>query len=246
MKIAKILDLREVIGDKPFLVVGDIHGMFDQLIELYNKSADGCGGYYPNLVSVGDLVDRGPASDNVMLFFYAFYKMSSQSVWSVQGNHENKFKRFCKGNKVKITHGLDKTIQQTKNMNLERLAKWIDSWPNIIRVPDVEGKPTYVVHAGIDGRYPIESQNRQTTMYIRGLDPRNYFDESQGLWYDTVPEDMNVICGHIIEEDWRPRPNIFALDGGCCHGGVLRGMLVKNGEYELLEVQGECHEPSDT
>jgi len=229
MKMAKMLDLQETLGDEPFMVVGDIHGCYTQLLLLWEKAGT------PLIVAAGDLVDRGPLSDAVLTFFM----VNQDMFWSVEGNHDNKFKRFCKGNKVKVAHGLQRTIDQTAHMNLGGLAKWIDSWPNIIRIPDIDGKPTYVVHAGIDGRYPIESQHRQTTMYIRGLNPKSYFDESQGIWYDTIPEDMNVIAGHIVEENWRPRPNIFALDGGCCHGGTLRGMLVKDGKYELLEVQGE-------
>lgn len=235
MKMARILDLREKIGDQPFVVVGDIHGMYTQLVRLWGKADT------PLVVSVGDLVDRGPESPAVLTMF----KVNPDMFWSVEGNHDNKFKRYCKGNKVRVSHGLDRTIAQLEKhpeLDLPGLAEWIDSWPNIIRVPDIDGKPTYVVHAGIDGRYPIESQFKQTTMYIRGLDPKNYFDESQGIWYDTVPENMNVIAGHIVEENWRPRPNVFALDGGCVHGGVLRGMLVKDGSYELLEVEGECHE----
>jgi len=228
MKMAKVLDLRDRLNDKLFMVVGDIHGCYNQLFELTIMA----GG--PDVVAAGDLVDRGPASDKVLDFFF-----NDSGCWSVEGNHDNKFKRFCKGNKVKVAHGLQRTIDQTAHMNLGGLAKWIDSWPNIIRIPDMDGKPTYVVHAGIDGRYPIESQHRQTTMYIRGLNPQNYFDESGGIWYDTIPEDMNVIAGHIVEENWRPRTNIFALDGGCCHGGTLRGMLIRNGKYELLEVPGE-------
>jgi len=228
MKMAKILDLSEHLKNIPFMVVGDIHGMYDQFTELM-MMAD-C----PHIVAVGDLVDRGPHSDKVLDCFF-----HDSAAFSVEGNHDNKFKRFCKGNKVKVANGLQRTIDQTAHMNLGGLAQWIDSWPNIIRVPDIEGKPTYVVHAGIDGRYSIETQHKQTTMYIRGMNPQNYFDETEGIWYDTIPEYMNVIAGHIVEENWRPRPNIFALDGGCCHGGVLRGMLVINGQHELYEVQGE-------
>lgn len=230
MKVAKILDLKEVLADKPFMVVGDIHGMYKQFRSLYIMAG------MPDVISVGDLVDRGPRSDTVLNFFF-----HDNASWAVEGNHDNKFKRFCRGNKVKVANGLDKTIQQTAYMNLGGLAEWIDSWPNIIQVPDVDGRSTYVVHAGIDGRYPIESQHVQTTMYIRGLNPSNYFDESDGIWYDTIPEDMNVIAGHIVEKDWRPRQNIFAMDGGCVHGGVLRGMLVEGNSYKLLEVPGENH-----
>ena len=62
------------------LVVGDIHGRFNTLIELLDKA-----NYKPDndiVVSVGDLVDRGPRSVEVVEFF------ASADRYAVRGNHE--------------------------------------------------------------------------------------------------------------------------------------------------------------
>lgn len=62
------------------LVIGDIHGRFNTLIELLDKA-----NYNPEsdiLVSVGDLIDRGPRSVEVIDFFAA------PNRYAVRGNHE--------------------------------------------------------------------------------------------------------------------------------------------------------------
>lgn len=63
-----------------YLVVGDLHGRFNTFIELLNRA-----NYNPEkdaLVSVGDLIDRGPRSVEVVDFF------SADNCYAVRGNHE--------------------------------------------------------------------------------------------------------------------------------------------------------------
>ena len=66
--------------NKRHFVVGDIHGRYDTFISLleaidYNEETD-------MIYSVGDLIDRGPKSVEVVKFF------QQGNTWAVLGNHE--------------------------------------------------------------------------------------------------------------------------------------------------------------
>jgi predicted phosphodiesterase len=74
------------------IVVGDIHGCYDELIKLLEKveltSAD-------RVVSVGDLIAKGPKSKEVLDLFSNDTRFSS-----VIGNHDLKVLSFWKGEDV--------------------------------------------------------------------------------------------------------------------------------------------------
>jgi RNA ligase len=229
--LAKILDLSH-LKDKKIIIVGDIHGCFNQFHDLICHKCS----YNPDLdiiVSLGDLCDRGPASDFVLDFF-----MNVKNTYCVIGNHDWKLLRYLKGNPIKISNGLQETINQIKELDKQPIIEYLENLPNIIRLPDLNKKPFYAAHAGVDTRFSIDKQSKETTMYIRGIDSNNYFDESKGIWYDTLDGSYTVTAGHIVEKSINPNPNVFCLDGGCCHGGVLRAMVIQNGKYEIKETQG--------
>ncbi len=69
------------------IIIGDIHGCFYELQCLLDKIG-------PNkddeIISVGDFVDRGPSSLEVVKFF-----RQNQNTVAIKGNHERKHsKRF--------------------------------------------------------------------------------------------------------------------------------------------------------
>ena len=75
---------------------------------------------------------------------------------------------------------------------------------------------------------------------------RGYFDESAGWWYGTLDGSYAVMSGHAVHEDPRPVPCAYALDGGACHGGKLRALVLDGGRAELVEVDGAAYSEPDT
>jgi len=251
-KLAKILDLSSITTGwrysstgrthyRRFICIGDIHGCYDQLIELlqkcnYNNETD-------IIISCGDLCDRGPNSVDVLRFFMPDNPHQEHNIYSVTGNHDDKLKRALIGNKVKIGKTLQSTINEIQIKSpheyfQQLVALYLGALPHIIRLPDLNNKPCYVVHAGVDAKYPIDKQTPETCIYIRGIDPKNYFDESKGIWYDFLDGTYTVLSGHIVSPIVQPNPNVFCLDGGCCHGGTLRAMIIQNNKYEIVEIEG--------
>lgn len=223
-----MLDTRKIFHDRKIIVVGDIHGCFDEFIELL----DNCN-YRPGdvVVATGDLVDRGPKCRETLEWF-----RNTPNAYSVHGNHDNKFMRYCKGNPVTTSEGLDTTVKQCQYLSFSQWAAWLQFLPLIIRLPDVNNKPMYVVHAGVDGRIPINSQRPETCMYARYLDVDNFFDKNGIRWWETLDGTYTVVSGHIITKVARPCGSVYCLDGGAFQGGVLRALVMNEGECQIHEV----------
>eukprot|EP00754_Rhynchopus_humris_P038497 Rhum_TRINITY_DN21116_c0_g1::Rhum_TRINITY_DN21116_c0_g1_i1::g.173246::m.173246 len=75
----------------PLYVVGDLHGSFRDLLHFVNRLTP-CGDvrFAPcPLVFLGDFVDRGPHSVEVVAFLFALKLLSNDNVVLVRGNHED-------------------------------------------------------------------------------------------------------------------------------------------------------------
>ena len=108
----------------PFDVIGDVHGCADELELLLAKlgyavewTGDGencrCLVEPPagrRAIFVGDLVDRGPRTPDVLRLVHAM--VTSGAAFCVPGNHDVKFVRWLSGRKVQLTHGLDASAAQ--------------------------------------------------------------------------------------------------------------------------------------
>lgn len=72
-----------------FVVISDVHGHFDEMMEALNKV-----NFDPEtdfLISLGDNLDRGPNNKKVM-----DYLMSLERKILIKGNHEDLFKDLCR------------------------------------------------------------------------------------------------------------------------------------------------------
>jgi len=101
----------------PFDIIGDIHGCYGELIELlgmlgYSEQAGGAWSHPAGrrLVFLGDLVDRGPNSPEVVRLIIE--SVNAGTALCVPGNHDMKFMRKIWGKDVQITHGLAESLAQ--------------------------------------------------------------------------------------------------------------------------------------
>lgn len=146
----------ERLDIKKCIIVPDIHGCYEELIELIDKLK--ANGFDPStdperkFIFLGDWIDRGYANDKVIEYIIGL--MEDGLALSVIGNHEEKLKRYLRGNNVKLINGIESTVKQ------------IDARPNAaefrIKVLAVleklplhivlDNKKLVVVHAGIQDR----------------------------------------------------------------------------------------------
>ena len=101
----------------PFDIIGDVHGCFEELVQLltqlgYEKNAAGV--YQPpngrKAVFLGDLVDRGPKIPETVRLVKEM--VDAGYALCIPGNHDIKFMRAVRGKNVQITHGLDDSLRQ--------------------------------------------------------------------------------------------------------------------------------------
>ncbi len=73
------------------LIVGDIHGCWSEFQALLDRSALSAD---DQIISVGDMVDRGPDSPRVLEFF-----RDAPNARAIMGNHEMKHIQAARGEK---------------------------------------------------------------------------------------------------------------------------------------------------
>jgi hypothetical protein len=240
-----VSDMRKVIGDKRYLIMGDPHGCLDEVRELLRMV-----GFNPEedyLLTVGDLIDRGPMSRATVEFF-----MSLPNFHTVRGNHDHKLCRLLSGNNVKISGSLQKTLDDFGGAdNMNHLCEFFGRMPLIIQVP-----AGYIVHAGFTPTHgDIKASRRQTTddcLYIRYFGGGNHFDDENGAYWSTKwdwkldgirrPAVTNLKIFHGHEPHSGDEPFIangcINLDGGCAFGGFLRVWDSATGEVTSLKSPG--------
>jgi hypothetical protein len=119
-----------------FALIGDIHSQISKL----ERALDFC--YVNNLcpIFLGDIFDsRCSTSDSV-----GVYRMIREAELKInaivlQSNHQNKFIRWLKGNKILPNHGLERTIDDflignygeitTAHVEKEELLEWLENLP---------------------------------------------------------------------------------------------------------------------
>jgi serine/threonine protein phosphatase 1 len=193
------------------VVVGDIHGCFDELVELLDRA-----GLRDDdlLVSVGDLVDRGPSPGRVVRLF----RQRPNSV-AVMGNHERKHVR-----------GIFSYAQEITRLQLgdeyDSAVAWMARLPYYFENDDVR-----VVHAalvpGLDWSSQPEELLCGTTAGSRLLAAR--FPE--GHWHERYTGPKPVAFGHHVIG---PAPLlrdglVYGLDTGACHGWNLTAASFPDG-----------------
>ena len=227
----------------PFDIVGDVHGCFDELVALltelgYRIAPDGAGAHHPDgrrAFFVGDLVDRGPATPDVLRLVMAM--VEDGDALCVPGNHEAKLLRALQGRNVTTSHGLAETLGQLKQEPPEfvtRVASFIDGLVSHLVLDD--GK-LVVAHAGLRGDMQGRASGAVRSFALYG-DTTGETDEF-GLpvrypWAEDYRGDAMVVYGHtpVPEAVWVNRT--ICVDTGCVFGGKLTALRYP--ERELVSV----------
>ncbi len=208
-----VLDISEKVKDKRVIVIGDLHGVADELNSLllscgYQKGKD-------VLLFVGDLVDRGAKIDECLM---GYVGSKDHLAYSVMGNHEYKFVRYLLGRKVN-PKSLKETIEQTNKFSKESMIKQIMSFPFCIKFR----KNSYVVHAGINPLKAVYNQYKDELMYTRNVT----MSGQTAPWWKFYYGEDEIFFGHeVTPEATQVADKAFAMDGGACFGMDLRACIV--------------------
>ncbi len=176
-------------------MVGDVHGhpeLFQAMIELAEQEDR-------FLVSLGDLVDRGPDSAATVRQMLAV--LASGRGLFIRGNHDDKLHRTLKGNPTIVDSDLAVTIEQLDVApDGARLKKrFVEAFrqaPFLVTLG-----PTVLVH-GAMAPPMLKSQSLPAKLKSLAL-----YGEASRLdarkkpirtyrWLDSVPQETTVVIGH--------------------------------------------------
>lgn len=241
------------------IIVGDVHGMKNELMALldkvsFKKSQD-------HLILVGDLITKG--YDSLGVIDLAI----SLGASAVRGNHEDRVllahdelhaKHIASPGpfedptamedddddmeEVSWNHGNYEDHRLAKSLSKTQLT-WLKNLPVILRVGDIEGMgEVVVVHAGLVAGIPLEAQDTFHAMNMRTIDMHSHVpseardgDSWTKLWnrhQQHLPKNQQrttVVYGHDSKRGLRIEEFTKGVDTGCRKGGELTALVIEGG-----------------
>lgn len=198
------------------IVIGDIHGCFDELSDLLKlvelRPED-------RVIAVGDLVGKGTRSGEVLDRFIEDVRFSS-----VIGNHDRALRQYWRGEPRRLTKEQRITARQLESQR-ERYAAYLRSLPFTINLGT-----HLVVHAGVRPGVPLRLQMASDLTEIRtmGANPSS----RRGVpWYRVYRGRRMVLFGHWPAKAPRLSPCAIGLDTGCVYGGRLTGYIIESNQF---------------
>ena len=249
-------DRRELHG--PFDIIGDVHGCFDELTDLLGQLGytiaprgsieDGFEVTAPEgrtAMFVGDLVDRGPATPEVLSLVMS---MVEQGVaMCVAGNHDVKLLEALRGKKVTLKHGLDLSMEQLDACSeafRERVVSFLDGLISHYMLAD---GALCIAHAGLREDLQGRASGRVRSFALYG-DTTGERDEL-GLpirldWAASYRGKATVVYGHTPTGSPEWVNDTICLDTGCVFGGSLSALRWPERELVSVDARDMYAEPA--
>ncbi|KAI9055098.1 hypothetical protein LZ554_000063 [Drepanopeziza brunnea f. sp. 'monogermtubi'] len=241
------------------VVVGDVHGMKEELQALLHKV--GFNKKHDHLVLAGDMVSKGPDSPGVVDL------AMSLGATGVRGNHEDRIilaaadmkreqvetelpgpsedwaKKDDALEEESFSHGDYNDRRLVKALGHKRM-KWLKKCPVILRVGKLGSMgEVVVVHAGLAPGVRLEKQDPSFVMSMRTIGKGGVpSDGRKGkawtkVWnkfQKTLPkhERTTVIFGHDSKKGLQVDKYSLGLDTSCLKGHRLTAVVIEGGHSE--------------
>lgn len=225
--------------------IGDIHGrldLLDELLERIESDRLERGRSKTIIIFLGDLIDRGPSSAQVIERLRTYSPPGARLVF-LSGNHEEVLLRLLRGEGQYLrdwlrfggaecarSYGIGPS--SLKRMSAERAVavlreKIPASHQSFLQAfVDTFRTGGYLfVHAGIRPGVQLAEQSQEDLRWIR--EPFLNNDSDHGFV---------VVHGHTIAEEVQIRGNRIGLDTGAYHSGVLTALGLEGRERWFLQT----------
>ncbi len=225
--------------------IGDVHGradLFQSLLKIIQADGKQRGQISTRIIMLGDLIDRGKSSKQV-LELVRHFEGKIEGFVVLAGNHEEMLIESARGNGtvqnlwldnggiatlgsfgVDVKDLRDKEPSQigeciTKAIGEDTLA-WINGLPTTFRSGDY-----LFCHAGIRPGVPIRKQKREDLLWIR--------DE----FLDSTEEfGIVVVHGHTETLNVEELPNRINIDTAAYRTGCLTALALEGEDRWLLQA----------
>lgn len=229
------------------IIVGDSHGLIEEVVELVEQKCGFKAGT-DVLMSVGDMVDKGPESAAVVRFFREL------GATVVLGNHEAKhvkyrkhFLALSKDPSYKIPMKWGEDYARVFSSLSEKDLDWVCGLP---KFHYFGGGAWILVHAGLQAGLPMEKQAKCLWLrYVRETDGEMIpFDGKPGApvggvwWASRWQGPEKIVYGH---QPWdgevRVENGTYGIDTGAVHGKkltalVFEGVITADAKPEIVQV----------
>jgi len=202
------------------VVVGDIHGCYDELLALFEHVGLGAP---DRVVCVGDIIVKGRQNREVLELF-----MADARFTSVIGNHDLALLEYWKGERQKNLKPSQEECAKELEEGRERYAAFLASLPAYIDLGS-----HVVVHAGLRPGVPLDEQSLDDLTALRTLGPDRESREGTP-WYEVYDGDKTALFGHWPAATPRRGPHAIGLDTGCVYGYKLTAYVVETGEFHSV------------
>lgn len=236
----------------PFDIIGDVHGCGDELEALLRRLGytvdwqEVEGGRQVTVtpppgrkaVFVGDLVDRGPRTPDVLRI--AMSMVAAGTAHVVNGNHDRKLARWLEGRNVTVAHGLQQSIDQIEAEGPAFKAAIKPFLDGLLSHAWLDGGRLAVAHAGLKPEMVGRASPavREFALYGETTGETDEFGLPVRLdWAAAYRGPTTIVYGHtpVLEPEWVN--NTLCLDTGCVFGGRLTALRWP--EKELVSVPAE-------
>lgn len=213
-------------------IVGDIHGCYDEFIQLLKKLNYEWRNGLPfhrdgrQLIFLGDITDRGPES--LKMIDLVAKLVDNDLALYIPGNHCNKLYRYFLGRPVQIKHGLETTVSELNRLNKQKLSQIASRFKQLY-----ESSPLYLVleegklivaHAGIK-EDDIGLYNERVKTFVLYGDITGQKDSNgkpiRKDWAVHYQGASWIIYGHTPVHTPRYLNKTINIDTGCVFGGAL-------------------------
>lgn len=228
--------------------IGDIHGRVDLLtamMSLIRRDLDTRRVRRPIIVFLGDYIDRGPQSADVIEQLIAIERSDAMESHFLMGNHEEVLLRILKGDKVLFldwlrfggreclaSYGLDgdaltklgamEIATRLKKQIPRQHQQFLGELADTVRIGDY-----LFVHAGLRPNLALEAQSQQDLRWIR----------SPFLEDERADHGYMVVHGHSMRQEVDRRANRIGIDTGAYRSGRLTALVLDGVTQTFLQTE---------
>ena len=234
-----------------FDIIGDVHGCYDELLALlgelgYQVEAEAVADVRDlgikvtppagrRAVFLGDLVDRGPASPQVLRLVMSMVR--DGTALCVPGNHDSKLLRHLNGKKVTANHGLAETLTQLEGEPEAFKGQVRQFLDGLVSYYVLDGGKLVVAHAGLTEEMQGRNSGAVRAFALYGETTGETDEFGLPVRYEWAREYRGramVVFGHTPVPDAEWLNNTIDIDTGCVFGGRLTALRYP--ERELVAV----------
>lgn len=219
--------------------VGDVHGCLERLIALHELIAEDLLARPADtvtLIHLGDYVDRGPESAQVVEWLIAGPPVPTNATVNLMGNHEHLMLAAiatsdAEAAEVWLSNGGADSLMSWGVPRAAQQEDWAARIPvqHLLFLRDlathIQVGPYLFVHAGIRPGVPLDQQTRHDMLWIR--EPFLSSKQDHGCV---------VVHGHTPRQEPMVRPNRIGIDTGAVMGGTLTCVMLEDDKLGFLHA----------